>query len=145
MLLNDVIPTGAQLVEIKPSVAQTIEDDVKTQLVDQIFSNKTFGLRFDRDLGQWRVVTESNLDVTSSFSIGKTGDISGQRIDASWLLKFTTDGETYTIEYRGSRYVFESDKEIRFYFDSSDKIYNNLTGKVVKDRIIVLNNNNKPG
>ena len=35
----------------------------------------------------------------------KTGDISGQRIDASWLLKFTTDGETYTIEYRGSRYV----------------------------------------
>ena len=39
---------------------------------------------------------------------------------------------------------FQPDKEIRFYFDSSDKIYNNLTGKVVKDRIIVLNNNNKP-
>ena len=57
--------------------------------------------------------------------------------DGAALLKFTTDGETYTIEYRGSRYVFESDKEIRFYFDSSDKIYNNLTGKVVKDRIIV--------
>ena len=37
VLLNDVIPTGAQLVEIKPSVAQTIEDDVKTQLVDRKF------------------------------------------------------------------------------------------------------------
>jgi len=42
ILLNDEIPTDAQMVEIRPSVAQTIENDVKTQLVDQIFSYKTF-------------------------------------------------------------------------------------------------------
>ena len=144
VLVNDVIPTGAQLVEIKPAIATTIESDVKTQIVDQVFANRTFGLRFDRDLGQWRLVTESNLDVTSDFSIGKTGDITNQKIDASWLLKFTTDGEAYNIEYRGSRYIFESDKEIRFYYDSSDKIYNSLTGKIIKDRITVLNINTRP-
>ena len=45
VLLNDVIPTGAQLVEIKPSVAQTIEDDVKTQLVDPNFSQQNIWLK----------------------------------------------------------------------------------------------------
>ena len=144
VVFNDVIPSTAQLVEIKPSIAQSLESEVKTQIVDQVFSYKTFGLRFDRTLGQWRVITESNLNTTNEFSIGKTGDNSNQQLDSSWLLKFTTDGETYTIEYRGSRYVFESDKEIRFYYDSSDKIYNSQTGKIVKDKISVLNNNNKP-
>jgi hypothetical protein len=42
------------------------------------------------------------------------------------------------------RYIFESDQEIRFYFDSTDKIYNNLTGKIVKDKISILNINTQP-
>ena len=141
---NDIIPTGSQLVEIKPFIAQSLEQDVKTQVIDQIFAYKTFGLRFDVNLGQWRVITENNLNATGEFNTGKTGDNTNQQLDASWLLLFTNDGETYTIDSRGSRYVFESDQEIRFYFDSSDKIYNSLTGKIVKDKITVLNNNNKP-
>ena len=40
--------------------------------------------------------------------------------------------------------MFESAEEIRFYFDSSDKIYNNRTGKIIKDKISVLNINNQP-
>jgi hypothetical protein len=141
---NDIIPTGAKLVEIKPFVAQSLQADVKTQVIDQIFAYKTFGLRFDINLGQWRVITENNLNAAGEFNTGKTGDNTNQQLDASWLLLFTNDGETYTIESRGSRYVFESDQEIRFYFDSSDKIFNSLTGKIVKDKITVLNNNNKP-
>ena len=35
--------------------------------------------------------------------------------------------------------LFESDEEIRFYFDNSDKVYNNRTGKIIKDKISVLN------
>jgi hypothetical protein len=42
------------------------------------------------------------------------------------------------------RYIFESDQDIRFYYDSSDKIYNNKTGKIVKDKINILNINKKP-
>jgi hypothetical protein len=77
--------------------------------------------------------------------MGKTGDISNQQLDASWLLLFTTDTELYTVTYKGVRYVFESDKEIRFYYDSSDKNYNTNTGKIIKDKITVLNINNAPG
>ena len=142
--LNDTIPTDAQLVEIRPFIATEITDEVQTQIIDQVSAYNTFGLRFDRTSGEWKLITEENLRVNAAFSIGKTGDVTGQKLDASWLLLFQTDGEKYTITYRGSRYVFESDQEVKFYYDSSDKIYNNLTGKTVKDKISVLGINTQP-
>ncbi len=142
--LNDIIPTGSRLAQIVPGLSSTLESDVSTQLIDQVFAYKIFGLRFDIDTQSWRIVTENNLNTSSNFSTGKTGDISNQQLDASWLLLFETNGETYTIKNRAMRYIFESDQEIRFYFDSTDKIYNNLTGKIVKDKISILNINTQP-
>jgi hypothetical protein len=143
VLINDIIPAGARLTQIIPRLASSIQSSVQTQLVDQIFAYKTFGLRFDVNLGEWRFISSTNLDSASPFSIGKTGDNTNQQLDASWLLLFETNGETYTVTYRGSRYLFESDEEIRFYFDNSDKVYNNRTGKIIKDKISVLNINQK--
>ena len=141
---NDVIPTGSKLVEIRTALPTALSADVRAQIVDQIFSYKTFGLRYAQNQGEWRVISENNLNISSDFSTGKTGDSTNQQLDSSWLLIFNTDGEKYTVTYRGMRYVFESDSEIRFYYDSTDKIYNNKTGKIVKDKISVLNINTKP-
>jgi len=144
IVFNDIIPTGARLVEIRTALPTTLTNDVQAQVVDQIFSYKTFGLRYAQGQGEWRIITENNLNATDGFSTGKTGDSTNQQLDSSWLLIFNTDGEKYTITYRALRYVFESDKEIRFYYDSSDKIYDNRTGKIVKDKINVLNINTRP-
>ena len=144
IVLNDLIPTGAIVQEVRPKLANVITDAVKTQIVDQAFATNTFGLRYDVETRQWRIITEANLDSVSNFSTGKTGDSSNQNLDASWIMYFKTDGERYDITYRTMRYVFESDKEIKFYYDSTDKIYDNKTGKVIKDKIEVLNINNKP-
>ena len=144
VMLNDNIPQGSKIIQIIPRLATELQQSVQAQIIDQTFAYNTFGLRFDTNLGEWRLITTNNLNVNSPFSIGKTGDATNQQLDASWLLLFETNGETYTITYRASRYVFESAEEIRFYFDSSDKIYNNRTGKIIKDKISVLNINNKP-
>jgi len=141
---NDVIPTGAKLVEIRTALPSILTTDVQAQVTDQIFAYKTFGLRYAQGQGEWRLVTENNLNVTDEFSTGKTGDLTNQQLDASWLLLFQTDGEKYTITYRAMRYIFESDEQIRFYYDSGDKIYNNRTGKIVKDKISVLSINQQP-
>ena len=141
--INDIIPTGSRLAQIIPRISNSLESAVQTQIVNQIFAYKTFGLRFDTNLGEWRLISATNLDSASVFSIGKTGDNTNQQLDSSWLLLFETNGETYTITYRGGRYLFESDEEIRFYFDNSDKVYNNRTGKIIKDKISVLNINQK--
>jgi hypothetical protein len=144
VVLNDFIPSTAILTQIVPILSKTLQPAVASQVIDQIFAYRTFGLRYSLGNQAWRLVTENNLNVSSEFSIGKTGDNTNQQLDASWLLLFETDGEKYTVTYRTMRYVFESDQEIRFYFDSSDKIYNNLTGKIVKDKISVLNINQQP-
>ena len=138
IVLNDLIPTGAIVQEVRPKLANVITDAVKTQIVDPTLATNTFGLRYDVETRQWRIITEANLDSVSNFSTGKTGDSSNQNLDASWIMYFKTDGERYDITYRTMRYVFESDKEIKFYYDSTDKIYDNKTGKVIKDKIEVL-------
>jgi len=143
VLVNETIPTGAVLAEVKPPLANDLESGVKQQLYDQIFAYKVFGLRFDQVDSQWKLVTENNLAIGEEFSTGKTGDTTNQQLDASWLLLFENNGESFSVTYRSMRYVYESDNEVRFYYDSNDKIYDNKTGKIIKDTITVLNINPK--
>lgn len=144
VVLNDKIPTGSKLVTVIPAIPGRFTDDVRAQAINQIFAYNTFGIRYDRVDGEWKIVSGSNLDTVSPFSTGKSGDTSGENLDASWLLLFETNGVTYTITYRGLRYVFESNEEIRFFFDSIDKTVDPFTGKTIKDTIKVLGINSEP-
>ena len=144
IVLNDVIPEGAFLEKIIPVYSTNFSNDLKLQIIDQAFAYKDFALRYDRFDREWKIITASNINTVNDFSLGKTGDISGENLDASWLLYFKTDGEKYTVVNRNLRYVFESDSELRFFFDSADKIYDYKTGKIVRDRISVLDINRKP-
>jgi len=141
---NKQVPEGAIVKEIRPKLTRTLSTDVKTQLVDQIFAYKTFGLRYDQNLREWRVIIKENLNSLGEFNLGKTGDTSSAELDSSWLLLFETNGETYTITYRGLRYLFESDQDVNFYFDNTKKIFNNKTGKLIKDKIGILSINTQP-
>jgi len=143
ILLNDVIPTDAVLQELIPALTTTIPDDVKTQMINRIFVYKTFGLRYDYLTERWRVVTENNVNFADDFGLGRAGDNSNQSLDASWLLLFETNGESYTISTRSMRYVFESDAEVRFYFDNRDKIFDPKTGQSLIDNINILSINKK--
>ena len=139
IIFNDNVPTNAILDRIVPNFSRILVDSVKVQMIDQAFAYKDFGLRYDLSDRQWKIVTSENINTTLGFSTGKTGDTTGQNLDSSWLLYFKTDGETYTITYRNLRYVIESSDEIRFYFDGIDKVYNPATGKIVRDKIDILN------
>lgn len=142
--LSDDIPHGALLTEIRPKLAGSLLDDVKRQVVDQTFAFNNFGLRFDPDDQRWKLIKAENLNSRGAFSSGFAGDKSGQGLDSSWLIKFETSGERYRVTYRGLRYVFESDEEIRFFYDLTNKIFDSRTGKIIKDKITVLNINTAP-
>ena len=144
VILNQQVPTGAIADTVVPKFVGGLEDSVKNKVIDLIFSNKNFALRYDTSTTSWKIVNESNIDKRSPFSLGKTGEQSNQQLDASWIVLFETDGESYSVTYRALRYVFESEKEMRFFFDSSDKVYDQSTGKVVRDKILVMGINTKP-
>jgi hypothetical protein len=144
VILNDNIPTNSKLVEIIPVLNKVFTDDTINLFVEQMFAFKRFGLRYDFNKSQWDVILDKDLTSSREFSLSSTGDISGRNLDGSWLILFETNGVYYTVTYRGLRYVFSSLDEIRFYFDKVDKIYDSRTQKIVKDKIQLLNINNKP-
>lgn len=145
VVLNDIIPDGAHVSEIIPAWRTSLELSLVTNMVDLIFSNKQFGLRYDTETRLWKIILETNLNTTDVFNTGRAGDTTNQKADSSWLILFTTDTEYYTVTSRLTRYVFESDQQIRFFFDASDKIYDTRNNTVVKDVVKILNINTQPG
>jgi hypothetical protein len=144
VILTDVINEGSLLVEVKPKISNTLSDDLKIQIIDQSFAYKDFALQYDTESREWKLILAENINTVNKFSLGKTGDTTGENLDASWLLWFKTNGEKYTITNRNQRYIFESEDEIRFFFDSANKIYDPSIGKIVRDKIDVLSINTIP-
>lgn len=144
LMFNDVIPSDAIPDAIIPKFVTSFDLSTRTKLIELIFARKNFALRYDIETNNWKIISQSNIDKKSQFSLGKSGDQSNQQLDASWVLLAETDGETYTITTRGVRYIFESKKEIRFFFDSSEKVYDSSAGKIIRDKISVLGINPVP-
>jgi len=143
--LNQVIPSTAQITQIIPKLSLSISSSVITTMIDLIYSNRPFGLRYDATDQSWKIIFENNLNSTSGFSLSNQGSISNLKNDASWIMLFTTDNDFYTITTRLLRYVFESDDEIRFFFEDNSPVYDSTSNSVVKDLINVLSINTQPG
>ena len=143
--LNTVVPNTAVITQLIPQFTTTLNPSVTTSIIDLIFSNRPFGLRYDGATQSWQIIFETNLNQTSDFNLGKQGDASNTNQDSSWMMLFTTDNEIYTITTRLLQYVFESDSEISFYFDDNITIYDNTTNSTVRDQINILSINNQSG
>jgi len=87
------------------------------------------------------VITAANLDTGSIFSLDDAGDITLSNQDASWWFKFENDGNTYTVSYRKLDYIFESEGDNKFHYDKTERIYDYVSGKSVKDTVKVLRSN----
>lgn len=144
IVFNEVIPTGSILNQIIPKYISNIPDDTESVIIELIFNYKNFGLRYDIITRSWQIVYDRNLNIIDPWSLGKTGDNTGQKLDSSWLISFETDGELYKVTHRGLEYYFESIKENRFFFDGTKKVYDSTTGKIRKDLVTVLQFNTKP-
>ena len=155
--LGEMIPDGAVIEEIIPQFNNTFTDSgiaggtsLSDSIRQYIQSYKTFGLRYylnSSGYGRWDIIEQSNLSTvtdTENFSLAYTGDTTGQGLDASWLIRVSYNGIDYKLEYRSLDYIFESNKETRFYFDNRVKVYDTKTGVTLRDQIKVLSINSQP-
>ena len=106
IILNVVVPETAIVSQIIPKWRTAIDANVISSMIELIFANKPFGLRYDIVTKTWNISFEGNLNIKDSFSLGKQGDNTNQKLDSSWLLLFTTDTEFYTVASRRLRYIF---------------------------------------
>jgi hypothetical protein len=139
--LANIVPNGAVVNAIIPNLTTSFSTTLEADLIDRIEAYEDFGLRYDVDTETWKVITSTNLSTSSVFNLASAGSTAGTNSDASWWFKFTNDGNTYTVQYRKLDYIFESEGQNKFHFDSQEKIYDYTTGKSVKDVVKILKTN----
>ena len=139
--LNNIVPNGSVVNAIIPNLTTSFSKTLEANILDRIEAYEEFGLRYDIDNEEWKVITSTNLSTSSVFSLADTGSTTGTNADASWWFKFTNDGNTYTVQYRKLDYIFESESQNKFHYDVEEKIYDYKTGKSVKDTVKLLKTN----
>jgi hypothetical protein len=141
--LNELVPSNAVLSEIVAEFATTLTTTVQNTILDQVALYNNFGLGYDTDAAEWYVIAEDDLN-TGAFELDNAKDTTSANLDASWLIRFSTNGVSYTVYNRATRYIFESFSRNKFYFDESVKINDPETGLTIKDKIRVLRSNVGP-
>jgi hypothetical protein len=142
VILNEQIPSDALVEKVIPVFSSNISASIETSMLEQITTFKTFGIGYDDDNLNWYLITDRNLNRGNVFSLEDAKDTGSTFADASWLIKFEYGNGQYTITYRGLEYYFESQNDVRFYYDNEQRFYNN--GRILTDIISVLRINGDP-
>ena len=148
--LNNFVPTGAIVDSIIPLFVTDLPLSLETAMAEQILLFRNFGIGYDNDgtiTGTpytWYLITSTNLDQDAPFSLSNAGSTSGTNQDASWLVQFVVQNQSYTITFRGLAYNFGSVLQTRFFFYEDQQIYDSRTGTVIKDFVNILAVNTKP-
>jgi hypothetical protein len=138
VILSNAIPTGAVPTKIIPKLVNVWSYSLETAIVNLCVSYRNFGLSFDRETRQWFIISETDVDLYSPFSLLYQADTSSQNLDSSWLIAFEWTGKSYKVYHRKTEYLFESEQETSFFFDKSQKNYDFVNSRVIKDQINVL-------
>ena len=142
--LNNFIPTNAVPVQVITNFVTDLPTTLEQTMREQIELYRAFGLGYNNLTETWYVITSTNLDNSTTFSLANAQDTSGANLDNSWLVAFETDGVTYTVTSRSLERFWASVLETRFFYDGTQKVYDPKTGTVVNDFINVLKTNNQP-
>ena len=141
--LSVVVPTNAIVSEIIPVFANDWSEALINDIILQILSYKTFGLRYDIPTMSWQIVESQNLG-SGTFSLTNAGSTAGTGSDNSWFISLSFANGEYTAISRGLNYYFESERETRFYFDPDVRVYDSRTATTLVDSIKVLRTNTEP-
>jgi hypothetical protein len=141
LLQSNIVP-----VRIIPAFRTTLIQQEITQISTYLALNKTFGLRYDQQTQAWVIVTPDNINAAPDmpFSMLYAGDTSSTNKDSSWLLQIQWQGTGWQIYSRALRYIFESNKQTRFYFESTERSYDPITSTALQDYIDILQTNPDP-
>ena len=142
--LNNYVPTGAVAAEVIPLFITEFPTSLRQSILDQVVLYRNFGLGYDNLTATWYLITSTNLDQDAEFSLANAQSTAGINNDASWMIQFVTDGESYTVTTRALNYYFGSVLQTRFFFYGPQQIYDSRTGTTIRDFVKVLKTNSRP-
>lgn len=143
---NSEVQNGWVLKEVIPAFRTVFTNTEKSNIFIEIENQNIFGLGYDLDLDEWYTITANNINVINSFDLATAKDNSQLNADSSWLTKveyivLDQDTTQYVHTVRGTRYVFESYEDIRFFYNTNQRGVDVETGKALQDEIVLVDLN----
>lgn len=140
LIFDRYVPKGWQIKEIFPAYKTTFSQSEIDKLSKRVKFRNNFGLAYNIELYSWTIVDA--YDVESEYE--------WNRYAKNWLVvaNYYEDPVTKTKEYdllsRGVEYIFESYKDVKFFFDDEQYDYDSITGQSKRDVIEVTTQNQIP-
>lgn len=131
--------------EVIPGIREYLDINERILVQNEFENNRSFGLRFDFINDKWELISQENIVNTNDSAFDLKSPELPNEPDNRWLIKamFVNDQgkKKYNMFNRQMRYIFGSDKQVRFFFKNSDKVIDYETGKAVQDYVRILDAN----
>ena len=148
IVLNKTVPNSARISRIFPAYNTQFTASEKAFIVEQLTLKNTFGLRFDSDNSEWKLVTTNNVapdsvNSTSNYNTTYAGNTTGNNLDNSWIVKISYSSDRWVLVTRRFRIIFGSTKDVRFYNQNSNVKFDFETNKPARDKIRIFKTNSR--
>lgn len=139
ILVDENITDQWKVIAVIPLYRQNLTEAELNNIADQIENNNTFGIRYDVDNNEWKIIDELNVSsVNTPFSRANEGATNDNNSDASWLIRVQYTSNEYIFVGRALRYVFESENITRFFFINEFRALDRERGVVNRDLISIF-------
>lgn len=138
VILSARIPTGSKPVSVIARYPSSLEYRLETEIANMCMSQKNFGLTIDSITRQWSVILNSNLNTQDPYNLNNQNNTDNAGLDTSWIIAFIWTGKGYSVRYRATSFIFESEKETGFFIDETTINYDYTSNSIIKDKIDVL-------
>jgi hypothetical protein len=142
--ITGVPDTGSYVTSICAPFVTTFTTAEQNSIAAAMDSKQTFGIGYDQLSQTWYVINNTNLSPNPTFNLTYAQNTTGTNKDASWLLKVIYNTNSWIVQSRAQRYIFESVDEVRFFYSNSSKTIDQTTGKPQYDYVSVLGVNSAP-
>ena len=135
--------------EVIPGIRTSLNDNERILVRDEMEGNRSFALKYDFIDNNWEIIRQDNVsnDNDSPFDLNIPDAPNDE--DKAWLLKAIASNDQgrnrYDFFARGLRYVFGSDKQVRFFFKNTTQVIDYETGQSVRDFVKILKSNTDRG
>ena len=128
--------------KVIPSFSTTFTEEEIVAIEEQLQLQNTFGVGFDFKTKDWYIIEGQDMSAqNSTFSFVNARNKSGTNIDASWFVRIEFASSEWRFYTRGIDYIWESVKDVRFFFSTDYKAVDLETGNTVQDTISVIKSN----
>jgi hypothetical protein len=139
IFLSRSVKEGDIVEKILPKIRTELNSFETSSIISRLSERNTFGLYYDFTTDAWKIIEPPNItgfDLNSDFTYDNNA--------RKWMVLVTFNSpSTMTVTFRGLRHVFESKKDVRFFFTQKTPIVDN-EGNVKQDIITVNRSNTSP-